>query len=535
MDDNESIATVADSFAAAGQLDGGDRDVVITAYENLLGYDVGFMAEAEARLGYWEDRLAGDLARDDFVATFLEQATSDAGRHVSAAEFAGNERAVEAIATVADDVAGNVGPSGTGVPLSTLATTAAAARAGDMPDDDDAVPARLGADIVDVRAGEVGAGVRVDGEVTHDGGGEARLVLQQGDRDVAASDIALGASAGTETVAATVTDPGLGAGAVTARLEVTEAGRERDDAIEVAVFRDEAFGRDLAFEWADPAESPSSGIGRVISEQERLPLFGGEEQGTGFLVSPQHVVTNAHVVSEGTFNGDLGSLESVGFKLDAASPADAGPRAVSEVHTRTEDFDPDWPADDLALLTLEEPVDGIEPAMPFDSAWSAAHDPVAAHSGAAVSWAGYPVAELEQGTRDFQWQAEGFVTGASLGGGGLELSDDLYGSAGASGSPVFATDASGDPELVGVYTGLLDNSPVAAPIDVDAHDWVLTLLQDDGYFLDAEFAEGPIPADELGPFADLDDDGGNGLLTGDLFPEPPAPPLLGTAEADAGA
>ena len=156
MPNEAGIHIVAESFADTEHYAASNRDMVIAAYENLLGYNVDFMAEGEARLGYWQDRLAGDLARDDFVATFLDQAANDRGSDVSAADFAGNQRAVEAVTMVAEAATGNVGQSGAQLSLSTLATTASAARAGDMPDEGDPLPTTLGADIVDVRAGELG-------------------------------------------------------------------------------------------------------------------------------------------------------------------------------------------------------------------------------------------------------------------------------------------------------------------------------------------------------------------------------------------
>ncbi len=498
---DEDIPVLARSFAEAGRLDGSAEGVVTRAYEELLGYDVATMDAAEARIGYWTERLATDLTRDDFIASFLQQAAADRGNHVDEADFEGNQRAVEALADLAASVSGGHSEAIV-IDLATLTAAATAARAQDD-DDDDFLPSALGAEILEVRAGEVGDGITVTGEIMHNGGGEAQLLLEQGDATVADNSILLGDEAGAESVTVTASGLNVAAGAVTARLVVTEGGIERDDAIDVAVFRDQAFARDLQFEWADPAAAPYSGIGQVAAEQGRT-FFGGEELGSGFLVSPEHVVTNAHVVSEGAFSGDLGSLERVTFELDAGSPSESAgaPLAVREVYTRTADFDPSWPNNDLAVLRLEEPVEGIEPALAFDAAWSAAAEPALEHGGAAVEWAGYPVNEMEQGALNFQWRNEGTVTGATFDDGGLEMSNDLYGSAGASGSPVYRSDGDGF-ELVGVYAGLLEHSPVAAPIDNDAHDWVLTLLQADGYAEDVAFAEGPIPEAELGPFADL--------------------------------
>ena len=84
-------------FVAAGLADDGVEATVRNAYEYLLGYDPDNMEAADARIGYWTDRLGDDLSSDDFVATFLHQAETDSGTHVEEDDFAANILAVRSV------------------------------------------------------------------------------------------------------------------------------------------------------------------------------------------------------------------------------------------------------------------------------------------------------------------------------------------------------------------------------------------------------------------------------------------------------
>ncbi len=110
MDRDELHEYLRDLFANAGHYDADDiRATVENAYEELLGYDVATMDDDDERLGYWEDRLADDLDADSFIPTFLDQAETDPGTHVGAADFAANVLAVRAAREEAEAINAAVG------------------------------------------------------------------------------------------------------------------------------------------------------------------------------------------------------------------------------------------------------------------------------------------------------------------------------------------------------------------------------------------------------------------------------------------
>ncbi len=232
--------------------------------------------------------------------------------------------------------------------------------------------------------------------------------------------------------------------------------------------------------------------------------FGlSQGQGTGFLVSPEHVMTNAHNVF------GPGGLNAQGVEfypgLNGAQGS-AASHAVEAVHYQRDSGFPDgslgdepggWPADDLALLELAEPLDGVQP---LDLGWSEAGSasPAMAEqdrglSGNAVSWVGYPSDGVAQdnvntpGEDYLQWEAAGELLGYARDSEALVLSEGMQGAAGASGSPVLVETDSG-PEAVGVYAGRYGDQPVAAALDSDAYGWAIEVIQSHSELADGAVA-----------------------------------------------
>ncbi len=237
-----------------------------------------------------------------------------------------------------------------------------------------------------------------------------------------------------------------------------------------------------------------------------IHLAGTFNVGTGFMISPQHVMTNAHVLGDGGFSTELESLSQVEFlpgpEIADGVTAASTPIMGVEAHALQAEFRDEWPGGDLGIVRLEEPVmPDHEPAL-FDWFWHDAADPARDVVGAEVQWAGFPSDGIAQGGELFQWGVDATVTGTTGDEGGLLLDAGARGAGGASGSPVFReTDAGA--EFLGTFTGSLGDEPAVAGLDARAHDWALTILRNDGFGEDRDFVDGPLDADALGPFAEL--------------------------------
>ena len=639
MDRQDASDRISATFAATDAAGLGEREWVERAYEELLGYDPAAMANADARIDYWIGRLQGDLDRDTFAATFLEQAATDRGSHVPLADFAANWRAVEGLQrTVRDE--------GEAVTLAALRDSAVSARDADgaverdsaaaineawltretvttalaerdlealvdeayhlraaidagaaaaetlpagaeradvwqqrldsgalapqelpgamveaavdgddaplpSPVNDPAVAAReseVAQALLDaaaagdglqpealraaaaaareriaerepdvliqqIAAGRAGEPLGLDARISHDGGvDEAHVRISQDGLTAGTLDLAIGDEPGSHELAVRIGDPGLDPGAARITVRIDTGEETVRDHVDFGVYDDAGHDRDLALRWVDPdTDPPYPHIGRLTADQGG----DGSDIGTGFLITPQHVLTSAHVVTAEPFGGDLGALDEVRFLpgLDG-EPADAPETApiyeAVEVHTRAEGFRTEWPADDIALVTLDEPVAGADAEGDFDGFWHNGAEAGAAAPDDPVHWAGYPSRDLDQGDGDFQWRADGAIA-AIDGAGRLFLDDTLYGPAGASGAPVLRAVGDGPPEVVGIYAGTLFGEPVAAGVDDGVHDWALGLVRDDGLMGGHAFRDGPIAADALGPAAVLAGaDAGNG-------------------------
>jgi V8-like Glu-specific endopeptidase len=83
----------------------------------------------------------------------------------------------------------------------------------------------------------------------------------------------------------------------------------------------------------------------------------------------------------------------------------------------------------------------------------------------------------------YQWEVSGTIDRYISGKGGLELSDSMDVTAGASGSPVYYSQ-NNDTYFTGVLAGSIGGMTVAAAMDEDSYNWILGIVQQDGYYTD---------------------------------------------------
>ncbi|MCG5531444.1 serine protease [Halorhodospira halochloris] len=272
-------------------------------------------------------------------------------------------------------------------------------------------------------------------------------------------------------------------------------------------------GRDLQWQVTDMRDPAHEPIGRLRVEQQDEP---GAQVGTGFLISPQHVLTSAHVLSGEDFEADLDALETVTFERGDADGVLDGDResfAADHIYLQDEEWEGAWPDEDLAIVRLEESLEDAPVLTPF---WNTADDPQRDLEGEPVYWSGYPAHALDQGQDEqghpssFAWTAEGTVAeyvGAEDG--GLVLSTEAMGVGGASGSPVLYEHPEQGLQVIGVYAGRFEpqepvapgaeDEPVASNLDPAAFDWALSVLESDGYGDALAYADAPIDQSLWGP------------------------------------
>jgi len=225
--------------------------------------------------------------------------------------------------------------------------------------------------------------------------------------------------------------------------------------------------------------------------------------GTGTLISPVHLLTNAHVVLD---NGNL--VDSVTFSLGQNGVFNAYSVGVDGVYVSAQNNIDDplydssnvWPDNDLAVIRLDTPIGNNLGYLPL---YSSAEDEL---NGESVFWAGYPQENISQDNPTtlsddlYMWQAFGKIEDYSnygnfnyndqpiYGGDGfLVLNESLNGSPGSSGSPLMLQSDNGF-YIAGVYSGGYgasqdDKIPVAANIDADSYAWIKAIVENDGYFL----------------------------------------------------
>ncbi len=248
---------------------------------------------------------------------------------------------------------------------------------------------------------------------------------------------------------------------------------------------------DLSLNYIDAVEmedAPHTAIGQVS-----IPAGASIYLGTGFLISPEHILTNAHVVYDEE-NGDLLASGNAVFSPGLNGEDSSTPQYhvteywISNAYiTNPDAFN--WPDDDLAILKLDQPV-GITLGY-----LSLEPDPIWNLEGIEVQSAGYPSADIEQddpataGADYYQWEVDGTLDQYAYFNGVIELSDTMKMTGGASGSPIFYTQEE-TTYFKGVYSGALvnlatsDETEVAAAIDRDSYNWILGVLQQDGYYTD---------------------------------------------------
>ena len=225
--------------------------------------------------------------------------------------------------------------------------------------------------------------------------------------------------------------------------------------------------------------------------------------GTGTLISPVHLLTNAHVVLD---DGNL--VDSVAFYSGQNGVFNTYSVGVDGVYVSAQNNIDDplynsskvWPDNDLAVIRLDTPIGND---LGYLALYSSAEDEL---NGESVFWAGYPQENISQDNPTtlsgdlYMWQAFGTIEDYSnkayfnndakpiYGGDGfLVLNKSLNGSAGASGSPLMLQRDNGF-YIAGVYSGgygasQADEIPVAANIDADSYAWIKAIVNNDGYFL----------------------------------------------------
>ena len=216
-----------------------------------------------------------------------------------------------------------------------------------------------------------------------------------------------------------------------------------------------ADGRDPRHE-QPRTERPFTAIG-LLETLHAVPVMSDDgdvhfehTQSTAFLVSPCYAVTNYHSVfgdesAPGEAAADYAVTLSVGAGRDGRGFA-GHTRAVPVLHGDPGD---DREEEDWALLRLDRCL-GADPGI----GWlDLSPRPLAAVAARTVSIAGYSSAH----DRDRLWREDGCHLMARPRDRSL-WSSDCAASDGASGSPVFVTEA-GRPRIVGVMEGAEDDRP----------------------------------------------------------------------------
>ena len=109
-----------------------------------------------------------------------------------------------------------------------------------------------------------------------------------------------------------------------------------------------------------------------------------------------------------------------------------------------------------------------------------------------VKLAGYPVGGIDQdnpatqGWDFYQWEVSGTIDQYLYNNSVLDLSASMEVTGGASGSPVYY-DQNNLTYFTGVFAGSMDDTPVAAAVDQDTHNWLLGIVQQDGYYMNYDF------------------------------------------------
>jgi len=240
----------------------------------------------------------------------------------------------------------------------------------------------------------------------------------------------------------------------------------------------------LSLDWVDSTEiisAPHKAIGQVVVTANGLSHIG-----TGFLISPQHILTNAHVLLNNT--GKLDSNAKISFTPGLNGDPSAAKSYDYQKTWVEKNFDTDlyatWPDNDLGIIKLDQPIGDTLGYLKLESKINQNL------SGARVQSAGYSANNIEQdnpatpGQDYYQWEVFGTVDKYSFNNSVLKLSDSMAVTAGASGSPIYFYAQNNDTYFTGVLAGLLGDETVAAAMDPDSYNWILGIVQQDGYYAD---------------------------------------------------
>jgi len=239
----------------------------------------------------------------------------------------------------------------------------------------------------------------------------------------------------------------------------------------------------LDLDWVDNTEittAPHQAIGQVTVTTAGYISFG-----TGFMISPEHVLTNAHVLLDDTgrlnanaaitftpgLNGDI--TTAVSYNYDTAwVEKNFGAALYTE-----------WPDNDLAVIKLSEPIGNTIGYLSLEP------DISLSLSNVVVQSAGYSAGRIIQdnpatpGEDYYQWEVTGTIDRYFFDGGVLGLSSSMDVTAGASGSPIYYS-LDDTTYFTGVMAGTIGNAIVAVAMDEDSYTWILGILQQDGYYTD---------------------------------------------------
>ena len=238
----------------------------------------------------------------------------------------------------------------------------------------------------------------------------------------------------------------------------------------------------LNLEWVDETQiitQPNSAIGLVI-----VTLSGQSNIATGFMISPEHVLTSAHALLD-----DSGQLDSAadiafipGLNGEAASAESYDWQHAWVQTTFDENLYSEWPDNDLGIIKLTQPLDdtigylNLEPDISIDL------------TNTSIKTSGYSAGNIEQdnpatpGQDYYQWEVSGTLDSYLFDNGALELSDNMEVTAGSSGSPIYYLQDD-NIYFAGVLSGSLGDNMVAAALDQDSYNWILGILQQDGYYI----------------------------------------------------
>jgi V8-like Glu-specific endopeptidase len=239
----------------------------------------------------------------------------------------------------------------------------------------------------------------------------------------------------------------------------------------------------LTLDWVDTVEIttlPHTAIGQIrIRFDDQINLA------TGFLISPEHVLTSAHVLldSDGRLDETVQISFFPGLSGDAATAVSYGwQQAWVQTRVHATELSPRWPDNDLGLIKLDQTVSGITGYLTL------ADSLTLKPAGTPVSSAGYSAHNILQdnpetpGPDYYQWSVSGTIDRYLFDNSALGLSESMAVTPGASGSPVYYME-DGTAYVSGILAGTLGSDTVAAAMDQDSREWLVGILQQDGYYI----------------------------------------------------